>query len=96
MSEEDELKRQAEDGLTLRLDRHVFAENMDDQARDAAAAPYRERLDFELGVINQMGFPGYFLIVADFIQWAKRQDIPVGPGRRIWCWLSCCMGTINH
>ena len=44
-------------------------------------APYRERLEFELDVIIQMGFPGYFLIVADFIQWAKGQDIPVGPGR---------------
>jgi DNA polymerase-3 subunit alpha len=43
--------------------------------------PYRERLDFELGVIIQMGFAGYFLIVADFIQWAKREGIPVGPGR---------------
>ena len=44
-------------------------------------APYRERLDFELGVIEDMGFPGYFLIVADFIHWAKAQKIPVGPGR---------------
>ncbi|BBK42858.1 DNA-directed DNA polymerase [Allostella vacuolata] len=43
--------------------------------------PYRERLEFELDVIVRMGFPGYFLIVADFIQWAKRQGIPVGPGR---------------
>ena len=43
--------------------------------------PYDARLDIELGVINQMGFPGYFLIVADFIQWAKDQHIPVGPGR---------------
>jgi DNA polymerase III subunit alpha len=43
--------------------------------------PYRERLEFELGTIIQMGFAGYFLIVADFIQWAKRQGIPVGPGR---------------
>ena len=38
-------------------------------------------MDYELGVINQMGFPGYFLIVADFIKWAKEHDIPVGPGR---------------
>ena len=45
------------------------------------AAPYRTRLDFELDVIIQMGFPGYFLIVADFIKWAKDHDIPVGPGR---------------
>lgn len=42
---------------------------------------YEDRLDFELGVINQMGFPGYFMIVADFIQWAKNNQIPVGPGR---------------
>ena len=54
---------------------------MDDADRETAAAPYRERLDFELGVIESMGFPGYFLIVADFIQWAKGKGIPVGPGR---------------
>ncbi|OBX20853.1 DNA polymerase III subunit alpha [Erythrobacter sp. QSSC1-22B] len=42
---------------------------------------YFDRLDYEVGIINQMGFPGYFLIVADFIKWAKEQDIPVGPGR---------------
>jgi DNA polymerase-3 subunit alpha len=48
---------------------------------EAAQAPYRERLAFELGVIISMGFPAYFLIVADFIQWAKGQGIPVGPGR---------------
>ena len=81
LGEEDELKRQAEEGLEDRLQRHVFTSQMDEAARQAAAMPYRERLAFELGVINQMGFPGYFLIVADFIQWAKRRDIPVGPGR---------------
>ena len=81
LGEEDELRRQAENGLEERLTRHVFAGDMDDAARQAAATPYRDRLSYELGVINQMGFPGYFLIVADFIQWAKRQDIPVGPGR---------------
>ena len=42
---------------------------------------YIARLDLELGVISQMGYPGYFLIVADFIRWAKANDIPVGPGR---------------
>jgi DNA polymerase-3 subunit alpha len=47
----------------------------------AARAEYRRRLDYELGVIVGMGFPGYFLIVADFIQWAKAHGIPVGPGR---------------
>ncbi len=45
------------------------------------ATRYRERLDYELSVIGSMGFAGYFLIVADFIQWAKAQGIPVGPGR---------------
>ena len=49
---------------------------------DASAQVYRDRLDYELGVIEKMGFSGYFLIVADFIQWAKAQAaIPVGPGR---------------
>lgn len=48
---------------------------------DAQRRPYDERLLLELDVIIQMGFPGYFLIVADFIQWAKENDIPVGPGR---------------
>ncbi|MDQ6973286.1 MAG: DNA polymerase III subunit alpha, partial [Mariprofundaceae bacterium] len=48
---------------------------------DAERHVYDARLDFELGIINQMGFPGYFLIVADFIKWSKEQGIPVGPGR---------------
>ena len=54
---------------------------MDEAARAVIAKPYFDRLAFELNVIKQMGFPGYFLIVADFIQWAKAQNIPVGPGR---------------
>ncbi len=49
--------------------------------RRSPPEPYRERLEFELGTIIRMGFAGYFLIVSDFIQWAKRQGIPVGPGR---------------
>ncbi len=80
-TESDELKRQAHEGLSERLALHVFTPDMDATARAAAEKPYRERLDYELGVINDMGFPGYFLIVADFIKWAKEQDIPVGPGR---------------
>ncbi len=48
---------------------------------DADRADYEARLAFELDIILKMGFPGYFLIVADFIQWAKKHDIPVGPGR---------------
>jgi DNA polymerase-3 subunit alpha len=68
------LREQAREGLEMRL------------AKAAITAPeerqrYADRLEFELDVIIQMGFPGYFLIVADFIKWAKAHDIPVGPGR---------------
>ncbi|MDC0650350.1 DNA polymerase III subunit alpha, partial [Alphaproteobacteria bacterium] len=80
-SEEDELTAQAEAGLQSRLMRHVYKDGMDEAAREKIAKPYFDRLDFELNVIKKMGFPGYFLIVADFIQWAKAQNIPVGPGR---------------
>ena len=80
-SEEDELTAQAEAGLQSRLLRHVYDNSMDEAAREMIAKPYFDRLAFELNVIKQMGFPGYFLIVADFIQWAKAQNIPVGPGR---------------
>ena len=76
-----ELRVQAEAGLGGRLDLHLYAPEMDAAAREAAARPYRERLEHELETIVAMGFPGYFLIVADFIQWARRQGIPVGPGR---------------
>jgi DNA polymerase-3 subunit alpha len=53
----------------------------DEQVRIAKQPDYNARLDFETNVINQMGFAGYFLIVADFIQWAKHNGVPVGPGR---------------
>jgi len=80
-SEQDELKAQSVAGLEQRLEAQVLEPGMSPDEANAAARPYRERLDYELDVINQMGFPGYFLIVADFIQWAKEQGIPVGPGR---------------
>ncbi|MEO0820449.1 MAG: DNA polymerase III subunit alpha, partial [Pseudomonadota bacterium] len=70
--EVEELRRQSREGLAARL------------AAIEAVAPveeYEARLEFELGIIERMGFPGYFLIVADFIKWAKAEDIPVGPGR---------------
>ncbi|MFZ3088678.1 MAG: DNA polymerase III subunit alpha, partial [Methylotenera sp.] len=53
----------------------------DEAVRDGKRPAYDARLDFETGVINQMGFAGYFLIVADFINWAKNNGVPVGPGR---------------
>jgi len=80
-TEEDELRDLSTAGLQKRLEKHVFTEDMDDAQKVAAAEPYYKRLDFELGVILQMGFPGYFLIVADFIRWSNDQGIPVGPGR---------------
>ncbi|NQV46122.1 MAG: DNA polymerase III subunit alpha, partial [Rhodospirillales bacterium] len=80
-TEEDELRDIARAGLEGRLIQHVFTEGMDAAQKEHTAQPYRERLDYELGVIVDMGFPGYFLIVADFIGWAKEHDIPVGPGR---------------
>ncbi len=74
MDVESYLRSQAEHGLEQRLSRIAGSESINRQ-------DYRDRLDLELGVINRMGFPGYFLIVADFIRWAKEQEIPVGPGR---------------
>ncbi|MEK8088191.1 DNA polymerase III subunit alpha [Thermithiobacillus plumbiphilus] len=59
------------------LERRIEALGLTEQEIPA----YRERLEIEIGVIRQMGFPGYFLIVADFIQWAKNNGVPVGPGR---------------
>jgi DNA polymerase III subunit alpha len=72
-TEEETVRAMAIEGLDRRMD------SMDADA--PTRARYRERLDYELGVIGSMGFAGYFLIVADFIQWAKAQGIPVGPGR---------------
>ena len=70
--EVEELRRQAKQGLKDRLAIIPLA---------ASVEEYEKRLDFELGIIEGMGFPGYFLIVADFIKWSKEHDIPVGPGR---------------
>ena len=64
--------------------------------RGRCRGPYRERLEFELETIIQMGFAGYFLIVADFIQWAKRQGIPVGPGTRLGRRLGRRLGLDDH
>ena len=79
-SEEQELVFQAHDGLEKRLQTEVFARFPDDQQVQIRKV-YQDRLDYEIGIIKQMGFCGYFLIVADFIKWAKGQGIPVGPGR---------------
>lgn len=80
-SEQDELRKQAEEGLRIRLKRKFEIENIDIEAQSKIEKEYFQRLDFELGVIIKMDFPGYFLIVSDFIKWAKNNSIPVGPGR---------------
>ncbi|MBT4880098.1 MAG: DNA polymerase III subunit alpha [Alphaproteobacteria bacterium] len=80
-AEEDELKHQAFQCLEQRLEKDVYDQEMPKEERLKVKKQYQDRLEYELGVINQMGYPGYFLIVADFIQWAKQNNIPVGPGR---------------
>lgn len=80
-SEADELKKQAGEGLMERLAcKFKIDETPLDQQKEIEKK-YLERLDFETSVIIKMNFSGYFLIVSDFIKWAKTNDIPVGPGR---------------
>ncbi|MDR3493819.1 MAG: DNA polymerase III subunit alpha [Ancalomicrobiaceae bacterium] len=73
-AEAAELRRHAEEGLERRLAHHGVAPGL-------TVANYHDRLMFELSIIERMKFPGYFLIVSDFIKWAKGHGIPVGPGR---------------
>lgn len=77
MSTEDFLVLKSKEGLEERL-AFLFP---DAEVRAERRREYDERLDVELSVINQMGFPGYFLIVMEFIQWSKDNNVPVGPGR---------------
>ena len=70
-TEDEALEDMAYKGFEMRM----LGRSEEDRKR------YKERLDYELGIIKQMGFPGYFLIVADFIQWSKANGVPVGPGR---------------
>jgi DNA polymerase-3 subunit alpha len=77
-AEAEALRTAGREGLERRLARIV---ELGGAGEGDWQKEYRDRLEFELDVIIQMGFPGYFLIVADFIQWAKSNDIPVGPGR---------------
>ena len=83
--EEAQLRADALAGLEMRLRKKLAIGGedgpFDSEALRARFPAYYDRLTFETDIIVQMGFPGYFLIVADFIKWAKAQDIPVGPGR---------------
>ncbi len=77
MSLDDYMRQRSFEGLHERM-AHLYP---DPAIRAAKLPEYTERLEFELGTIIQMGFPGYFLIVSDFINWAKHNGVPVGPGR---------------
>src|SRR5205085_4587124 len=74
VDEAAELRNRAQAGLEQRIKTHGTAPGR-------TVEEYQERLAFELGVVERMKYPGYFLIVSDFIQWAKAHEIPVGPGR---------------
>lgn len=78
---EEELIAQAEVGLEKRIIYLSALYGWSEEEQQKNREIYSKRLHYELGVINDMGFPGYFLIVSDFIKWAKKQNIPVGPGR---------------
>src|SRR5690606_2979376 len=79
MTEAEYFEKISFEGLDRRLAKILDPE---DPEYSQKRAEYEERLRFELQIINQMGFPGYFLIVMDFIKWAKENEVPVGPGRR--------------
>ena len=83
------IRSQSHDGLKLRLEKNPLAPGHTRQ-------DYETRLDFELDTICKMGFPGYFLIVADFIQWGKQHGIPIGPWPRLGCRLAGRMGAADH
>jgi DNA polymerase-3 subunit alpha len=76
-----ELINQAKKGLSERLEKKFLIEETSEEKKSKTTQEYFERLEFEVSVINKMNFSGYFLIVSDFIKWAKNNQIPVGPGR---------------
>lgn len=80
-TESEELRYMAEKGLRVRLENQVYIQSDDEESKKTKEKQYFDRLYYEIDIIEKMGFPGYFLIVADFIQWAKSKAIPVGPGR---------------
>ncbi len=80
-TQDEYITQQAHKGLQERLDKQVYFEDMTDAQKAEIDQKYFERLEYELSVIKRMGFPGYFLIVSDFIRWSKNNGVPVGPGR---------------
>ena len=80
-TQDEYITEQAHLGLKQRLEKQVYFEGMTDEQKADIDKKYFDRLEYELSVIKRMGFPGYFLIVSDFIQWSKNHGVPVGPGR---------------
>ncbi|MBP5352854.1 MAG: DNA polymerase III subunit alpha, partial [Alphaproteobacteria bacterium] len=68
-------------GLNERMEAQVYTDEMTPEERLEIDKQYYSRLEYELSVIKKMGFPGYFLIVSDFIRWSKTHGVPIGPGR---------------
>lgn len=80
-TQDEFITEQAYKGLKQRMEAQVYNDSQTPEERAEIDKRYYERLDYELSVIKKMGFPGYFLIVSDFIQWSKTHGVPVGPGR---------------
>ena len=80
-TQDDYIDEQAHLGLRKRMEATVYTPEMTEEERKKIDEEYYARLEYELSVIKKMGFPGYFLIVSDFIQWSKDHGVPVGPGR---------------
>ena len=80
-TQDEFITEEALKGLNERMHVQVYHDEMTPEERAEIDRKYYERLDFELSVIKKMGFPGYFLIVSDFIRWSKCNEVPIGPGR---------------
>lgn len=81
VTEKEQMRKESYEGLEERLQVKFKNEDIPLEKQDEVRKEYLERLEYEMGIIEQMDFPGYFLIVSDFIIWSKKHDIPVGPGR---------------
>ncbi len=81
LTQDEYIEKRAREGLAMLMQKHVYTANMSEEERKAIDEKYYSRLEYELSVIKKMGFPGYFLIVSDFIMWSKNNGVPVGPGR---------------
>ncbi len=80
-TQDDYITEESYRGLAERMEKHVYFDGMTAEQKKELDKKYYDRLEYELSVIKRMGFPGYFLIVSDFIRWSKNHGVPVGPGR---------------